>query len=409
MHAWTASGPPQLPGRGHPVRLYDTAAGQIRPTASGPQARMYVCGLTPYDATHLGHAATYLAFDVLNRAWRDAGHAVRYVQNVTDIDEPLLERAEQTGLKWTDLAAREIDKFRDDMAWFGVLPPDEFVGAVESIPLIVELIEQVRDSGATYELDGDLYFSVQADPRFGFLSSLDHPTMVALAKERGGDPDRVGKKDPVDSVLWWRERPGEPSWASPFGNGRPGWHIECAAIALHYLGDGFDVQGGGSDLVFPHHEMTASHVHVTGRWPFARSYVHAGMVGLDGEKMSKSLGNLEFVSHLRDEGREPAAIRIALLSGHYRADRDWTPAVLKAAEDRLSRWRAALAAPAGPDANQLLAEVRTHLANDLDTPRALAAVDRWAEQARLGGGTDPTAPALVLDLLDALLGVRIRR
>ncbi|HEX6327055.1 MAG TPA: cysteine--1-D-myo-inosityl 2-amino-2-deoxy-alpha-D-glucopyranoside ligase [Jiangellaceae bacterium] len=407
MRAWTAPEPPQLPGRGRPVRLYDTAAGQVRPAAPGPRARMYVCGVTPYDATHLGHAATYLAFDLLNRAWRDSGHEVRYIQNITDIDEPLLERAEQTGIEWTDLAGRQTNQFRADMAWLGVLPPDEFVGATEAIPLIVDLVEQVRDAGATYEVGGDLYFSVEADPQFGSISKLDHQTMIALSRERGGDPDRTGKKNPVDSVLWWRQRPGEPSWQSPFGPGRPGWHVECAAIALHYLGDAFDVQGGGSDLIFPHHEMSASHAHVTGRWPYARSYVHAGMLGLDGEKMSKSLGNLEFVSRLRAEGRDAAAVRIALLSDHYRADRDWTAAMLAAADDRLGRWRAAIAGPVGPDASRLLAEVRSHLADDLDTPRALSAVDRWAEQTRLGGGTDPTAPALVRDLLDALLGISL--
>ncbi|HEX5996597.1 MAG TPA: cysteine--1-D-myo-inosityl 2-amino-2-deoxy-alpha-D-glucopyranoside ligase [Jiangellales bacterium] len=407
MRAWTAPEPPQLPGRGHPVRLYDTAAGRVLPAAPAPQARMYVCGVTPYDATHLGHAATYLAFDLLNRAWRDAGHQVRYVQNVTDIDEPLLERAEQVGIEWTDLAAQQIDQYRDDMAWLGILPPDVLVGATEVIPLIVDLVEQVRDAGATYEVGGDIYFSVEADPRFGSISKLDHQTMIELSRERGGDPDRTGKKNPVDSVLWWRERPGEPSWPSPFGPGRPGWHVECAAIALHYLGDAFDVQGGGSDLIFPHHEMTASHVHVTGQRPFARLYVHAGMLGLDGEKMSKSLGNLEFVARLRADRRDPAAVRIALLSSHYRADRDWTADTLTAAEDRLARWRAAVAAPAGLDASRLLAEVRGRLADDLDTPRALSAIDDWAEQARLGSGSDPAAPALVRDILDALLGISL--
>src|SRR5919106_593979 len=399
MRAWTAPDQPQLPGRGHPIRLYDTAAGHVRPTAPGPQARMYVCGVTPYDATHLGHAATYLAFDVLNRAWRDSGHDVRYVQNVTDIDEPLLERAEQTGVEWSHLARQQTDLYREDMAWLRLLPPDEYVGAIEAIPLISALIQQVRDAGATYELEGDLYFSIEADPRFGSIADLDHLTMVELSRDNGGDPDRPGKKDPVDSVLWWRGRPGVPSWDSPFGPGRPGWHIECAAIALHYLGEAFDVQGGGTDLVFPHHEMSASHVHVTGRWPFARSYVHAGMVGLNGEKMSKSLGNLEFASRLRHDGRDAAAVRIALLSDHYRTDRDWTPDVLAAAENRLARWRVAVAALAGPDASPLLAEVRALLADDLDTPGAFAAIDRWAEATRLGGGTDPTAPALVRDLL----------
>lgn len=408
MRAWTASEPPALPGRGHPVRIYDTAARQVSPTSPGPVARMYVCGVTPYDATHLGHAATYVAFDVLNRAWRDAGHEVRYVQNVTDVDDPLLERARQTGVHWAELAAEQTELYRADMAWLRVLPPTEFLGAVESMPVIIKMIQQVLSTGACYELDGDIYFPVQADRRFGTVSALSRAEMLGLFGERGGDPDRPGKKDALDCLLWQRDRPGEPSWDSPFGPGRPGWHIECTAIALESLGASFDVQGGGSDLIFPHHEMSASHAHVAGHWPFARSYVHAGMVALDGAKMSKSLGNLEFASRLRAEGRPAAAVRLALLAGHYRADRDWTPALLDQAERRLDRWREAAATPAGPDAAKVLAEVRRCLADDLDTAGALAAVDRWAEQTRLRGGTDPTAPALVRDLVDALLGISLR-
>jgi L-cysteine:1D-myo-inositol 2-amino-2-deoxy-alpha-D-glucopyranoside ligase len=368
---------------------------------------MYVCGVTPYDATHLGHAATYLAFDILGRVWRDGGHDVLYVQNVTDVDDPLLERAAATGEPWEELAASQIELFRKDMAWLRVLPPAEYVGAVESIPMITEFIARLQAAGATYEVDGDLYFPVRADERFGSVSNLDAQAMRALYGERGGDPDREGKKDPLDALLWRRERPGEPSWESPFGAGRPGWHVECSAIALKYLGDAFDVSGGGSDLAFPHHEMSASHAHVaTGRWPFARAHVHAGMVALDGEKMSKSLGNLEFASRLRKDGRDPSAVRLALLSDHYRADREWTPGLLRAAEDRLARWRAAVSADAGPEATTLLGEVRRHLADDLSTPAALSAVDRWAEEARLRGGPDADAPALVRDMVDALLGVR---
>jgi L-cysteine:1D-myo-inositol 2-amino-2-deoxy-alpha-D-glucopyranoside ligase len=408
MRAWTAPEPPALPGRGHPVRIYDTAARQVSPTSPGPVARMYVCGVTPYDATHLGHAATYVAFDVLNRVWRDAGHEVRYVQNVTDVDDPLLERADQTGVHWAELAAEQTELYRADMAWLRVLPPTEFLGAVESMPLIIEMIQQVLATGACYELDGDIYFPVQADRRFGTVSGLSRAEMLNLFGERGGDPERPGKKDALDCLLWQRERPGEPAWDSPFGRGRPGWHIECTAIALESLGASFDVQGGGSDLIFPHHEMSASHAHVAGHWPFARSYVHAGMVALDGAKMSKSLGNLEFASRLRAEGRAAAAVRLALLAGHYRADRDWTPALLDQAEGRLDRWREAAATPTGPDAAEVLAEVRRCLSDDLDTAGALAAVDRWAEQTRLRGGTDPTAPVLVRDLVDALLGISLR-
>lgn len=405
MRAWPSPDIPQLPGRGQPVRLHDTAAGQPTPTSPGPVAKMYVCGVTPYDATHLGHAATYIAFDVLNRLWRDLGHQVRYIQNVTDIDDPLIERAQQTGIGWAELAAEQTELFRADMTWLRVLPPADLPGAVESIPLIIELIEQLRALGATYDLDGDVYFSVQADRRFGALSGLDRSTMTELFAERGGDPDRTGKKDVLDPLLWRAERPGEPAWDSPFGRGRPGWHAECTAIALDRLDAAFDVQGGGSDLVFPHHEMSASHAHVAGHWPFARCYVHAGMIGLGGEKMSKSRGNLEFASRLREAGRSAGAVRLALLAGHYRADRDWTEALLATAEARLDRWRAATARATGPDATGLLADVRRHLADDLDTPGALASVDRWAEQARLGGGTDPTAPTQVRDLVDALLGI----
>ena len=369
---------------------------------------MYVCGITPYDATHLGHAATYVAFDLVNRVWRDAGHGVRYVQNVTDIDDPLLERAAQTGEDWRELAQSQTQLFRDDMAWLRVLAPAQYIGAVEAIPIVLELIERLKDASAVYDVDGDLYFSVRSDATFGSVAGLDDATMRAVFAERGGDPDRPGKQDPLDCLLWQRERPGEPSWPGPFGRGRPGWHIECTAIALRYLGEGFDVQGGGSDLAFPHHEMCAAGAHVaTGTRPFAQAYVHAGMVGLHGEKMSKSLGNLVFASGLRADAHDPGAVRLALISSHYRADREWTDEVLAVGEERLARWRAAVSAQVGPDAMGLLADVRGRLADDLDTPAALAAIDRWADEARVGGGTDPSAPQLVRTLVDALLGVAL--
>jgi L-cysteine:1D-myo-inositol 2-amino-2-deoxy-alpha-D-glucopyranoside ligase len=406
VHAWPAPDVPELPGEGLALRLYDSATRQVRPTAPGPTARMYVCGITPYDATHIGHASTYLTFDLVARAWHDAGHAVDYVQNVTDVDDPLLERAARDGEDWRELAEREIALFREDMAALHVLPPQHYVGAVEAIPRIVEAVQGLREKGAAYDLDGDVYFAVHADPRFGGVGNLDEPTMLALSAERGGDPDRPGKKDPLDCLLWLAARPGEPSRDSPLGPGRPGWHIECTAIALEHLGNGIDVQGGGSDLVFPHHEMGASEAHVlTGEWPFARHYVHAGMVGLDGEKMSKSRGNLVFVSALRRDGRDPAAIRLAILGHHYRADWSWTEGDLVAAESRLARWREATALASGPPADQVLDGVRRHLADDLDAPGALAVVDRWADEALLRAGTDPAAPGLVARTVDALLGV----
>ena len=406
MHAWAAPDLPRLAGHGPPVHVHDTAAALVLPAAVQSTVRIYVCGITPYDATHLGHAATYVAFDVLNRALRDRGHDVRYVQNVTDVDDPLLERAGETGRDWQELATEQIALFRDDMAWLRVVPPDRLVGVVESMPLVSDFVDRLRTAGATYELDGDLYFPVKADPRFGDISHLDRADMLALFAERGGDPDRPGKKDPLDCVLWQRARPGEPAWDGAVGRGRPGWHVECAAMALEFLGDGLDVQGGGSDLLFPHHEMSASEAHVaTGTWPFARAYVHAGMVGLDGEKMSKSKGNLVFVSGLRSDQVEAPAVRLGLLADHYRADRDWTPVLLSSAQARLGRWRRAVAASAGPAALGLLADVRQHLANDLDTPAAVAAVDRWADETLTLGGSDAAAPALVRDMVDALLGV----
>jgi L-cysteine:1D-myo-inositol 2-amino-2-deoxy-alpha-D-glucopyranoside ligase len=409
MDAWPAAPVPELPGRGEELRLYDTAQQAVRETAPGHTARMYVCGITPYDATHLGHAATYLAFDLVQRVWRDAGHDVHYVQNVTDVDDPLLERAAHTGENWMVLAEREIELYRQDMTALRILPPDEYVGAVESVPEITDAIEQLLADGNAYRVDDDIYFPVSAARNFGRESGYDRDTMLELFAERGGDPKRPGKRDPLDSLLWQARRPGEPYWDTSLGPGRPGWHIECSVIALNRLDMGFDVQGGGSDLVFPHHEHSAAHAEaLTGTEPFAQHYVHAGMIGLDGEKMSKSRGNLVLVSKLRAANVDPMAVRLALLDGHYRADREWTGGRLPAAEARLGRWRAAAALTAAPPAEDLLAEVRGLLADDLDTVAALAAIDRWTAGALAAPGDgDAGAPALFAKLVDALLGIAL--
>ncbi|MFD8481196.1 cysteine--1-D-myo-inosityl 2-amino-2-deoxy-alpha-D-glucopyranoside ligase [Kitasatospora sp. NPDC059673] len=409
MHAWPTSEVPALPGQGLPLRIYDTATSSVREVVpTGPTARLYVCGITPYDATHLGHAATYNTFDLVQRVWKDAGHDVLYVQNVTDVDDPLLERAVATGQDWTELAARETALFREDMTALRMLPPAHYIGAVESIPWIVPLVQQLLASGAAYEIDGDIYFSVESDPHFGEVSGLTREQMLPIFAERGGDPERPGKKNPLDALLWLAARPGEPAWDTELGHGRPGWHIECVAIALKYLGMEFDLQGGGSDLSFPHHEMGASHAQVAlGAHPYARAYVHAGMVGLDGHKMSKSRGNLVFVSALRRDGIDPAAIRLALLAHHYRSDWEWTAEDLDTALTRLATWRAAVSRPDGPPATTLLGELREALANDLDAPAALAAVDRWAATAHAVGGEDTGAPGLVSRAVDALLGVAL--
>lgn len=394
------------------MRLHDTADSCIRPVTPGTTATMYVCGITPYDATHLGHAATYLTFDLVNRVLRDAGHDVHYVQNVTDVDDPLFERAERDGVDWRDLGNAEIQLFREDMAALRVLPPREYVGAIESVEEVVELVGKLLAGGAAYTVEDteypDIYFRTDATEQFGYESGYDRATMERLFAERGGDPDRPGKRDPLDALLWRAERAGEPSWPSPFGPGRPGWHIECAAIAVNRLGTEFDIQGGGSDLIYPHHEYSAAHGEAlaAGR-RFARHYVHTGMIGLDGEKMSKSKGNLVLVSKLRAEGVDPALIRLGLFAGHYRADRMWTGSVLTDAEARLARWRQAAAAATAPPVADTVARLRTHLADDLDTPAALAAVDAWVTETLAYGGADPEAGADLAAAVDALLGVRL--
>ncbi|HYB35939.1 MAG TPA: cysteine--1-D-myo-inosityl 2-amino-2-deoxy-alpha-D-glucopyranoside ligase [Mycobacterium sp.] len=411
MESWSAALAPVLPGRGPDLRLYDTADRQVRPVAPGHTATMYVCGITPYDATHLGHAATYLAFDLVHRLWLDIGHDVRYVQNITDVDDPLFERAERDGVDWRDLAAREVALFGEDMAALRVLPPHDYVAATEAIEEVVEVVEKMLASGAAYVIDDeypDVYFRADATLQFGYESGYDRDTMLRLSTQRGGDPHRPGKNDELDALMWRAARPGEPSWPSRFGPGRPGWHVECAAIALSRIGTGLDIQGGGTDLIFPHHEFTAAHAEsVSGERRFARHYVHAGMIGWEGHKMSKSRGNLVFVSTLRGQGVDPSAIRLGLLAGHYRADRFWDAQVLDEAIARLHRWRTATALPAGPDAADTIARLRQYLADDLDTPKAIAALDGWATDALEYGGHDAGAPRAVVTAVDALLGVRL--
>lgn len=413
MHSWPSTTVPELPGTGPALRLYDTADEQVKPVAPGPVATMYVCGITPYDATHLGHAATYITFDTIYRVLRDQGHDVHYVQNITDVDDPLFERAERDGIDWRELGTREIDLFREDMAALRVLPPRDYIGAIESVDEVIDAVGKLLDSGAAYVVDDeeypDIYFRADATPVFGYESNYDRATMDALFAERGGDPDRPGKRDPLDALVWRASRPGEPSWEAPFGPGRPGWHIECAVIALNRLGEGFDIQGGGSDLIFPHHEYSAAHGEALApQRRFARNYVHTGMIGLDGEKMSKSLGNLVLVSKLRESGVDPRIIRLGLLDGHYRQDRMWTDASLSQAQNRLASWQRAVECETGPDATETIERVRAHLANDLDTPKALAAIDGWASDTVLGIGSSTEAPGRIADVVDALLGVNLR-
>ncbi len=417
MKSWPEPSLPHLPGTGPEVRLFDTAVGAVVDVPVEGTAGLYVCGITPYDAAHLGHAATYVAFDLLHRAWLDAGHPVRYVQNVTDVDDPLLERATATGVDWRDLAETQTDVFRDDMAALAVIPPDAFVGVTEVVGDVGALVRRLEEAGAAYRLpvEGtdveDVYFDVASVDDLGAVSGLDRDTMLRLAAERGGDPDRPGKRDPLDPLLWRGRRDGEPSWpVDGLPDGRPGWHVECVAIALDELGAGFAVQGGGSDLAFPHHEMGAAHSHALGLRPYARTYAHTGMVGLHGEKMSKSKGNLEFVHRLTANGVPAHVVRLALLSHHYRSDWTWEDAEITAASARASRWRSAVSREGGPEAETTLARMRAALADDLDAPAALRAVDDWCARQEAGETAEPHdlgAPGLVSRAVDALLGVRL--
>ena len=414
MQAWTVPPVPRLrPAETRPrLQLFDTASQQLVDVEPPEKtARMYVCGITPYDATHVGHANTYVVFDLLHRLWRDRGVDVTYVQNVTDVDDPLLERAAAIGVAWQALAEEETELFRNDMTALNVLPPQHYVGAIESMPLITAMIEQLQERGQIYPVDDqefpDLYFAQAGDPHFGSLSHLDEAAAIPIFAERGGDPGRAGKKAPLDCLVWRLSRPGEPSWESPFGRGRPGWHVECTAIALDLLGTDFDVQGGGTDLIFPHHEMSAAEGRVATDERFARVYVHSGMVGLHGEKMSKSRGNLVLVSELRQSGVDPMAIRLALLDHHYREDWDWTDELLASATERLDRWREAARLDAGLSAGETIASMRSALDQNLNTPAALAAVDAWAGASTAIDADDVDAPVLIAQACNALLGVRL--
>ena len=393
------------------LSLTNSSTGGMEPLQSKPLYRMYVCGITPYDATHLGHAATYLTFDLINRYLRATGAEVLYVQNITDIDDPLLERANRDGIDWKDLAHNQIDLFRGDMVNLRVIPPAHYIGAVDAIPLVATAIEELKSKESIYQVDQDLYFKVHSDPHFGQRSHLSKEKMLQIFSERGGDPTREGKLDPLDCLVWMSQRPNEPGWPSPFGVGRPGWHIECTAIAIEYLKPAssddslIDIQGGGSDLIFPHHEMCASQAQVLSGKPLASTYVHAGMIGLDGEKMSKSKGNLVFVSKLVADGRDPMAIRWALMKKHYRTDRMWTEELLIAAENEIGTLRKALEQKEVAPTKDLIQNIIEALADDLNTPLVIEMVNAWVDQTN-AGGTAGDAQSLITTL-DALLGIKL--
>lgn len=393
------------------LQLTNSASGMKERVQRKPLYRMYVCGITPYDATHLGHAATYLTFDLINRYLRASGSEVRYVQNITDIDDPLLERAKRDEVDWNDLAHQQIDLFRSDMVNLRVIPPADYIGAVDAIPLVTEAIELLSEQNSIYSVDSDLYFRVHADKHFGERSNISEQQMIQIFSERGGDPSRIGKSDPLDCLVWMSQRPNEPGWPSIHGVGRPGWHIECTAIAIKYLDPAIDdeslidIQGGGSDLIFPHHEMCAAQAQIISGKALAATYVHAGMIGLDGEKMSKSKGNLVFISQLVADGRDPMAIRWALMKTNYRNDRMWTDQLLIEAELDLVSLRACLSQPNVAPTKDLIDSIIKSLSDDLDTQAVINSLNTWGSRTRSGevGGD---AKALIVTL-DALLGIKL--
>jgi L-cysteine:1D-myo-inositol 2-amino-2-deoxy-alpha-D-glucopyranoside ligase len=410
MRSWVATSVSDLSStlKFPQIRLTDSASTQKKPLAQKDLYRLYVCGITPYDATHLGHAATYLSFDLIHRYLVASGSTVNYVQNITDIDEPLLERANRDGVEWENLASEQIELFRKDMSALNVLPPTHYIGAIEAIPLVVEAIENLSEKKSTYEIDKDVYFSVKHDSKFANISHLKDQEMIEIFSQRGGDPTLTGKKDPLDCLVWMLQRPNEPGWNSSYGFGRPGWHIECTAIALNYLAPDLaletliDIQGGGSDLIFPHHEMCAAQARVITGKELASHYVHAGMIGLDGEKMSKSKGNLVFVSSLLASGVDPFSIRWALMSDHFRKVRIWSQEKLTYATHEIQRLRDALQGEDLAPTENLVSCILDSLANDLDTKRIVLEINQWVDRT-LNGETGGDKKQVLL-VLENLLG-----
>jgi L-cysteine:1D-myo-inositol 2-amino-2-deoxy-alpha-D-glucopyranoside ligase len=370
------------------MRLFDTARQAIVPFEPGEVVTMYTCGITPYDATHIGHAAVYVTYDVLQRRLRDRGHDTRCVRNITDVDDSILAKAAELGVHYLDLAAGEIARFDSDMEALSVLPCWSEPRATSAIADIRGFIGMVLDQGHAYEAGGAVYFDISTFERFGQVSNLPRETMLTYAAERGGNIDDPNKRDPLDFVLWQPSAEGEPSWESLWGPGRPGWHIECSALALRELGTTIDLHGGGGDLIFPHHECEAAQSEAATGEPFVRHWMHQAMVRKDGEKMSKSLGNLVFVSDLREQ-YDPRAIRLTLVANHYRESWEWTDAMMPAASERLERWHAA------GQGDGALDEVRAALDADLDTVAAVTVIDTAAER---GEGVSSAAGLLGIDL-----------
>jgi len=401
--------PPALAGIKHPtLQLFDSYKGK-KVDILGEQSSIYICGITPYDATHMGHAATYLTFDLVNRYLRASGKNVSFVENITDIDDPLLERATRDNQDWRELAESQIELFREDMTSLGVLPPNAYRGVIESMDEIISTVEEMIATGKSYILDGDIYLDLnQVD---GAIENLPLALDQALKifEERGGDPARVGKRHALDPLLWKARKGDDPFWEAPFGQGRPGWHIECTAIALKNLPNAsstsITLQAGGSDLIFPHHYMTALQAKALTGVEFASCYSHAGMIGLDGEKMSKSKGNLVFVSKLRQEGVSPALIRIALFADRYSTDRMWSRELLDDANKLLARLLSALSRQEVAPTFEVVQEIVNAISDDLNTPKVFELLNSWClktEEGEVGG-----SPGEISRALDTYLGITL--
>ena len=369
--------------------------------------KIYVCGITPYDATHLGHAATYVAFDLINRYQHLAGNRLDFVENITDIDDPLLVRAKRDSIDWKVLAENQIDLFLTDMTALRVIPPNNLVTVTSSMKIIEDFITLLDQRGFLYQIENDHYFSVE---RFLEDMPLSSDEAIKIFSERGGDPDRPGKQHPLDPVVWMAHQGDDPSWESKFGLGRPGWHVECTAIAVHYLDSAnadpiIQIQGGGSDLIFPHHYMSEQIVRAAYGRGFANNYVHSAMIHLDGEKMSKSKGNLVFVSKLLSQGIDPMVIRWALLSGHYQQDRSWSDELIQKSTAEVSLLRSALAQSEVAETKELIQSIISDLANNLDTPAALNRLIAWAKSSQSSPKVNESG--LVSRGIDSLLGLAL--
>ncbi len=388
------------------MQLHDTAQGRVVEFAVGPEVTMYVCGITPYDSTHLGHANTYLAYDLLIRRLEDRGHTVKMVRNVTDVDDSILPKARELEIDFLELAAREMKRFHGDMEALDARPPFAEPRATESIDAMVAIIDALVAGGHTYAVDGITYFDVSTFPEFGKLSGYSEEQMVAFARERGGNPDDERQRNPLDFILWQPSAADEPSWETPHGPGRPGWHIECSAMSYAALGVTLDLHGGGSDLIFPHHECEIAQSESAHNEPFVRHWMHCGMVAYEGTKMSKSLGNLVFVSELT-KTHDPRAIRLALLGHHYRDDWEWFDGDINVADEQLELLIRAAGATGGPDPEPFVARVRAALDADLDAPEAKAALLELATaiDAAADGGSDTGVAAAGLRVAAGIVGI----